>query len=45
MATITASGVDFGLFGPGSIAWHVHKEPGLLIGGLRALMLLSLIHI
>ena len=42
MATITASGVDFGLFGPGSIAWHVHKEPGLLIGGLRALMLQAL---
>src|SRR5437870_6968324 len=30
--------VDFGLFGPRSVAWRLHKEPGLLIGGLRALM-------
>ena len=29
---------DFGLFGPGSVAWRLHAEPGLLIGGLRALM-------
>lgn len=33
---------DFGLFGPGSVAWKLHKEPGLLIGGLRALMLQAL---
>jgi len=30
--------VDYGLFGPSSVAWRLHKEPGLLIGGLRALM-------
>jgi uncharacterized protein (DUF2236 family) len=42
MATTAASAVDFGLFGPGSIAWKLHKEPGLLIGGLRALMLQAL---
>lgn len=29
---------DFGLFGPGSMAWRVHKEPALLVGGLAALM-------
>jgi uncharacterized protein (DUF2236 family) len=34
--------VDFGLFGPGSAAWSLHQEPGLLIGGLRALMLQAL---
>jgi uncharacterized protein (DUF2236 family) len=34
--------VDFGLFGPSSTAWRLHKEPGLLIGGLRALMLQAL---
>ena len=33
---------DFGLFGPGSMAWRLHKEPALLIGGLRALMLEAL---
>jgi uncharacterized protein (DUF2236 family) len=30
--------VDFGLFGPGSMAWRLHREPALLVGGLRALM-------
>jgi len=38
MPAIAATEVDFGLFGPGSFAWQLHKEPGLLIGGLRALM-------
>jgi uncharacterized protein (DUF2236 family) len=42
MATTVDSQVDFGLFGPGSVAWQLHKEPGLLIGGLRALMLQAL---
>jgi uncharacterized protein (DUF2236 family) len=34
--------VDFGLFGPGSMAWRLHKEPALLVGGLRALMVQAL---
>ncbi|GAC1658679.1 MAG: oxygenase MpaB family protein [Candidatus Dormibacteraceae bacterium] len=34
--------MDYGLFGPRSVAWRLHKEPGLLIGGLRALMLQAL---
>ncbi len=42
MATAVADDVDFGLFGPDSIAWKLHKEPALLIGGLRALMLQAL---
>jgi uncharacterized protein (DUF2236 family) len=42
MATTAASEIDFGLFGPGSVAWKLHKEPGLLIGGLRALMVQAL---
>ena len=33
---------DFGLFGPGSMAWQLHKEPALLVGGLRALMVQAL---
>jgi uncharacterized protein (DUF2236 family) len=33
---------DFGLFGPGSMAWRLHKEPALLVGGLRALMVQAL---
>ncbi len=34
--------VDLGLFGPGSIAWRVHRHPAMLIGGLRALMIQAL---
>lgn len=33
---------DEGLFGPGSVAWRLHSEPALLVGGLRALMLQAL---
>ncbi|HYW27332.1 MAG TPA: oxygenase MpaB family protein [Terriglobales bacterium] len=33
---------DFGLFGPGSLAWRLHREPALLVGGLRALMVQAL---
>jgi uncharacterized protein (DUF2236 family) len=29
---------DLGLFGPASMAWRLHREPALLVGGLRALM-------
>ena len=42
MSSAPASGVDFGLFGPGSITWRLHKEPALLVGGLRALMVQAL---
>jgi len=34
--------VDFGLFGPGSMAWRLHREPALLVGGLRALLIQAL---
>jgi len=37
-----AQPVDFGLFGPGSMAWRLHREPALLVGGLRALMVQAL---
>ncbi len=33
-----AGAVDFGLFGPRSQAWRLHREPAMLVGGLRALM-------
>jgi len=39
---VTAAGDDFGLFGPGSMAWRLHMEPALLVGGLRALMIQAL---
>ncbi len=42
MTSGQAEGVDFGLFGPGSVTWRLHKEPALLVGGLRALMLQAL---
>jgi uncharacterized protein (DUF2236 family) len=38
----SSAGVDFGLFGPGSMAWRLHREPALLVGGLRALMVQAL---
>lgn len=33
---------DQGLFGPGSVAWRVHGDSAMLIGGLRALLLQTL---
>jgi uncharacterized protein (DUF2236 family) len=33
---------DLGLFGPGSITWRVHREPVLLLAGLRSLFLQAL---
>jgi uncharacterized protein (DUF2236 family) len=33
---------DLGLFGPESVTWRVHREPILMLGGLRALFLQSL---
>ena len=33
---------DPGLFGPASVAWRVHGEMSMLIGGLRALLLQTL---
>jgi uncharacterized protein (DUF2236 family) len=33
---------DLGLFGPGSMAWRMHREPAMLLGGLRALILQAL---
>jgi uncharacterized protein (DUF2236 family) len=37
-----AADTDFGLFGPGSMAWRLHREPALLVGGLRALIVQAL---
>jgi uncharacterized protein (DUF2236 family) len=33
---------DLGLFGPGSMTWHIHSEPSTLVGGLRALLVQAL---
>ena len=33
---------DIGLFGPDSVTWKLHREPILLIGGLRSLYLQAL---
>lgn len=33
---------DLGLFGPASVAWRVHGDSAMLIGGLRALLLQTL---
>jgi uncharacterized protein (DUF2236 family) len=37
-----AASADFGLFGPGSVAWRLHRHPAMLVGGLRALMIQAL---
>ena len=34
--------MDVGLFGPDSVAWRLHADPVMLIGGLRALLLQAL---
>jgi uncharacterized protein (DUF2236 family) len=39
---MTERAEDLGLFGPGSITWHIHSEPSTLIGGLRALLIQAL---
>jgi uncharacterized protein (DUF2236 family) len=36
MSTMTD---DVGLFGPDSVAWRVHGDPAMVLGGLRALLL------
>ncbi|MFI6760353.1 oxygenase MpaB family protein [Micromonospora sp. NPDC050417] len=33
---------DLGLFGPGSVTWKVHREPILILAGLRSLYLQAL---
>lgn len=33
---------DIGLFGPGTVAWRLHRHPAMLVGGLRALMIQAL---
>jgi len=35
-------GGDEGLFGPGSVAWRLHADPSMLVGGLRALLIQAL---
>jgi len=38
----TADDNDLGLFGPDSVSWRLHREPILLLAGLRALYLQAL---
>jgi uncharacterized protein (DUF2236 family) len=33
---------DVGIFGPDSIAWRIHADPVMLVGGLRALLVQAL---
>jgi uncharacterized protein (DUF2236 family) len=33
---------DAGLFGPASVTWRLHREPPVLVGGVRALVLQAL---
>ena len=34
-----ANDADPGLFGPSSVSWRIHRDPSMLIGGLRSLLL------
>ncbi|MDQ4077754.1 MAG: DUF2236 domain-containing protein [Chloroflexota bacterium] len=34
-----AAGEVEGVTGPGSMSWHIFREPGILLGGLRAILL------
>src|SRR3954447_18997284 len=36
------STADAGIFGPDSVAWRIHADPAMLIGGLRALLVQGL---
>jgi len=33
---------DVGLFGPHSVAWQLHADPSMIVGGMRALLLQAL---
>ena len=33
---------DAGIFGPDSVAWRLHADPAMLVGGLRALLVQAL---
>jgi uncharacterized protein (DUF2236 family) len=33
---------DAGIFGPESVAWRIHADPAMLVGGLRALLVQAL---
>lgn len=33
---------DVGLFGPDSVTWRIHRDPSMLLGGLRSLMIQAL---
>lgn len=33
---------DVGLFGPDSVTWRIHRDPSLLLGGLRSLIIQAL---
>src|SRR5918998_1948376 len=35
----TRSSADAGLFGPDSVTWRIHRDPAMLLGGFRALIL------
>ena len=41
-APSTATERDWGLFGPDSVAWRLHADPVMLIGGMRAVLVQAL---
>jgi uncharacterized protein (DUF2236 family) len=40
--SLGARSEDVGLFGPNSVAWRLHQDPCMLIGGIRALLIQAL---
>lgn len=42
MVAMPTSSADAGYFGPESVAWRLHRDPALLVGGIRALLIQAL---
>jgi uncharacterized protein (DUF2236 family) len=38
-AQVSTPTADPGLFGPDSVTWRIHRDPSMLVGGFRALLL------
>src|SRR4029079_6066836 len=41
-ARVVTPMADSGVFGPDSVAWRLHADPVMLVGGLRALLVQAL---
>ncbi|CAN5526278.1 oxygenase MpaB family protein [soil metagenome] len=42
MNSLAKTTTDLGLFGPDSVAWRMHQDPSMIVGGMRALLIQAL---